>query len=301
VLDDLPASADHNSGRLTFLEQTLVYSIGDQGKNQFDGKCERIRAQDLPTQGEIDAHNWSNYEGKILRVALDGSIPSDNPELAGVRSHIFSYGHRNAQGLASANGSLYASEQGPKTDDELNQILPGRNYGWPLVAGFRDDRAYVYADWSAAPDCASLDYSDYTIPPSVPQRLESATQDTEPPLRTFYTVDSDHDFTACGASHICWPTFAPSSLAIYTSTAIASWTGSFLLTSLKDGAVHRVSGASGDEVVFRTVNRYRDLAISADGRAFYIATDSSGETRASDGSPTQALEHRGAILEFRAN
>ncbi|MET0283111.1 MAG: PQQ-dependent sugar dehydrogenase, partial [Polyangiales bacterium] len=97
----------------------------------------------------------------------------------------------------------------------------------------------------------------------------------------------------------CWPTVAPSSLAIYTSTAIPGWTGSFLLTSLKDGAVHRVD-ADRDELLFRTVNRYRDLAVSADGRTFYIATDPGGDTRALDGSPTNALAHRGAILEFRA-
>lgn len=302
LIEDLPASSDHNSGRLALApDQTLVYALGDQGNNQFERKCEPIRAQELPTQSELDARDWSHYVGKILRLALDGSIPADNPVLQGVRSHVFSYGHRNAQGLAfAADGTLYASEQGPKSDDELNQIRAGGNYGWPYVAGFRDDRAYAYGDWSAAPDCGALTYSDYTLPASVPQQPESAwTGSFVPPLRTFFSVDSDYDFTSCSISaYVCWPTIAPSSLAIYTGAAIPRWSGSFLLTSLKDGAVHRVAGAS-DEVLFRTVNRYRDLAIASDGRTFYVATDVAGDTRALDGSPSDALANRGAILEFR--
>jgi PQQ-dependent dehydrogenase (s-GDH family) len=306
LLEGLPASSDHNSGRLVLApDQTLRYTIGDQGNNQFDRKCLPIRAQELPSQGEVDARDWSKYPGKTLRIALDGSIPGDNPVLAGVRSHVFSYGHRNAQGLAFAqDGSLYASEQGPKTDDELNQIVPGGNYGWPHVAGFRDDRAYAYGNWSAAGDCPQLAYSDYELPVSVPRQLESTflSPDFTPPVRTFYTVDSDHDFSSalCASNaYLCWPTIAPSSLAVYASGAIPSWTGSFLLTSLKDGAVHRVT-TDGNELLFRTINRYRDLAIAADGRTFYVATDPGGVTRALDGSPTDTLEHRGAILEFRA-
>lgn len=305
LLEGLPASSDHNAGRLVLgPDQHLYYSIGDQGKNQFDRRCEPIAAQLLPTQSELDLRDYRSYEGKILRIALDGSVPPDNPVIAGVRSHVFSYGHRNPQGLAFApDGTLYASEQGPKTDDELNRIVAGGNYGWPYVAGFRDDRGYVYGAWAGASDCAQLSYSDYAFPASVQQQAESAWMDDAfvPPLRTFYTVDSDHDFldSRCGDSpYICWPTVAPSSLAIYSSLAIPSWTGSFLITSLKDGAVHRFVG-DYDELVFRTVDRYRDLLVAADGRTFYVATDASGATRALDGSPTKALAEPGAILEFR--
>jgi hypothetical protein len=66
---------------------------------------------------------------------LDGSIPSDNP--FGSNSYLYTKGHRNAQGLAlSSNGNLYSSEHGPTTNDELNIIVPGGNYGWPEVEGF---------------------------------------------------------------------------------------------------------------------------------------------------------------------
>jgi PQQ-dependent dehydrogenase (s-GDH family) len=311
LLEDLPASTDHNAGRLVFgPDAALYYSIGDQGKNQFDLKCQPIRAQELPTQDEVDAHDWSKYQGKVLRLALDGGIPADNPLLAGVRSHVFTYGHRNAQGLAfTPSGLLFADEQGPKTDDELNLLLPGHNYGWPRVAGFRDDQAYVYGDWSAAADCADLAYSDYAFAGSVPVQTESSwsSVDFTPPLRTFYTVANDYNFMdpLCAQSpYICWPTIAPSSLDVYASDGIPGWSTSLLITSLKDGAVHRVQlrGAGledGDERLFETTNRYRDLALAPDGRTFYVATDSSGDTRAVDGSPTKALDHPGAILEFR--
>ena len=87
----------------------------------------------------------------MLRLNLDGSIPSDNPMIGGVRSHIYSYGHRNPQGLVFApDGKLYESEHGPNTDDEVNLIRAGGNYGWPHVAGYRDDQSYAYANWSAS-------------------------------------------------------------------------------------------------------------------------------------------------------
>jgi hypothetical protein len=110
-------------------------------------------------------------------MTLDGAIPADNPSIAGVRSHVYTYGHRNIQGLVfGPDGTLYASEHGPSTDDEVNRLVAGRNYGWPHVAGFNDDRSYVYANWSkSAPDpCASLKFSSLDVPSSVPATKESA-------------------------------------------------------------------------------------------------------------------------------
>jgi PQQ-dependent dehydrogenase (s-GDH family) len=318
VVTGLPASTDHNSGRLVVgPDRKLYYTIGDQGNNQFGRFCRPIRAQLLPTAAQLGARDWTAYQGKILRLNLDGSIPADNPVLGGVRSHIWSYGHRNAQGLVfGTGGRLYASEQGPKTDDEINLIQPGRNYGWPRVAGFRDDKSYTYANWSASSPtpCSSLTYSDYTIPPSVPTLTERSFSDPTYawPLRTFYTVPNGFDFrdpTCAAASRyfICWPTVAPSGLDYYDATdGVPGWQRSLLMPALKDGTVYRVPlNADGSQTagaavaLWKGVDRYRDTAINPDHTTFYVATDSSGLVRDRAGRPTSALQNPGAILEFR--
>jgi PQQ-dependent dehydrogenase (s-GDH family) len=317
VLAGLPASTDHNSGRLLIgPDDKLYYTIGDQGENQFERKCNPDRAQDLPTQAQMEQRDYQTYQGKILRMNLDGSIPDDNPILEGVRSHIFSLGHRNAQGLVfGPTGVLFADEQGPKTDDELNRIEAGRNYGWPHVAGFQDDQAYIYGNWSAAPDCARLPYSDYELPDSVPQQRESewANPNFMPPLLTFYTVGSDYQFQdpKCGAqAYICWPTIAPSSLELYSAErrALTGWTDSLLITSLKQGTVYRIplspdgKGIAGEaSPLFKTTNRYRDVAVNPDGQTFYVITDDQGPTASTDGGSTDSLENKGSVLEFKAD
>jgi hypothetical protein len=83
------------------------------------------------------SQNQNSFSGKILRMNLDGSIPDDNP-IAG--SYIWTWGHRNPQGMViSPAGIMYSSEHGPSSDDELNIIEKGRNYGWPDVKGFCDE------------------------------------------------------------------------------------------------------------------------------------------------------------------
>jgi glucose/arabinose dehydrogenase len=99
-------------------EGRLYYSIGDRGS-------------------AADAQDLSKPSGKIHRVNDDGSAPKDNPffEKTGAMSTIWSYGHRNPQGLAfDDSGRLWSSEHGPRGGDELNVIEPGGNYGWPVVS-----------------------------------------------------------------------------------------------------------------------------------------------------------------------
>lgn len=316
VITGLPGSDDHNSARLLFgPDRKLYYTIGDQGNNQFARMCLPIRAQALPTAAEIAAQDWSTYVGKVLRMNVDGSIPHDNPWIGGVRSHVYSYGHRNPQGLTfGRDGKLYANEHGPKTDDELNLIKPGKNYGWPHVAGYRDDQAYTYDNWSASSpaSCESLVWDDYVPPPSVPRQLESAFSHPyfKEPLLTFFTVDNDYNFfdPACGfLQYICWPTIAPSSLHYYPSGhGIPGWGNSLLMTALKKGALYQVKlSANGKSVVgepvvhFQSTNRYRDLAMSPDRKTLYIITDTAGNTSSPTGGATTALENPGAILEFK--
>ena len=84
-----------------------------------------------------DAQKLDNHIGKVVRIEADGKVPADNPFVStpGAKPEIWSLGHRNVQGAAlhPATGELWASEHGPQGGDELNRVLAGRNYGWPLL------------------------------------------------------------------------------------------------------------------------------------------------------------------------
>ncbi len=315
LITGLPASNDHNGGRLKFgPDKKLYYTIGDHGHNQFGNACLLIESQRLPTKQEIQKKNYNAYVGKSLRINLDGSIPSDNPKLAGVVSHVYTYGHRNPQGLdIGPNGIIYSSEHGPKSDDEVNILTSGSNYGWPHVAGFKDNKAYVNALWakSTQPPCSELKFNDLAIPPSVPQAPESAFK--KPfvnPLATMFTVENDHNFAdpRCkGVDFICWPTVGVSDVEYYESKGkgIPGWDKVLLVTTLKRGSLYVLPLSSDGKKAaghfsryFQSENRYRDTAVSPDGRTIYIATDPGGLTESGSGGTTAKMENPGAILVF---
>jgi len=307
VLANLPAGTDHAGGRLVIgPDRKLYLTRGDHGANWLSNYCLPSTAQSLPTAAQIAARDWSTYGGKVLRINLDGSIPDDNPLLNGVRSHVYSYGHRNPQGLQfGPTGLLYSSEHGPDTDDELNLIEAGGNYGWPHVAGYRDDRSYVFRDWSHANGvaCSSLKFDQFTAPPSVPQYRESDWKGTfTPPMRTFFTVPDGYDLQASGGK-----TIAAGGVEVYTSAAIPGWANSILLPGMTMGRVYRIKlSADGrtavgeNEELFRAANRYRDVAVSPDGRTIYLATDNNGFGRTIDpsGASVAALANPGSIVAF---
>lgn len=118
-------------GKLLFgPDNTLYVTVGDRDWlccTGTDDNRVRMQAQDL-----------SNHVGKTLRINDDGSVPSDNPFVgrAGARPEIYTYGHRNGYGLAfhPETGVLWQAEIGPMGGDEVNILLPGHNYGWPLVS-----------------------------------------------------------------------------------------------------------------------------------------------------------------------
>lgn len=137
----------YEGNRLTNVEQ-LFESIS-QGRNHFGGKIAFDRNgflfltlgdRQVPPQGNLEAHpaqDLANHHGKIVRLHDDGRVPPDNPFVnrAGARPEIWSYGHRNVQGLAiqPETGDVWTNEHGPQGGDELNRTQPGRNYGWPVI------------------------------------------------------------------------------------------------------------------------------------------------------------------------
>jgi PQQ-dependent dehydrogenase (s-GDH family) len=304
LITRLPTHDDHVGGRLAIgPDRKLYLSIGDQGSNFGGNRCNGNHAQDLPTSAQVRAKDWSNYQGKILRINFDGSIPPDNPEIDGVRSHVYSFGHRNQLGLVfGPNGLLYESEHGPSTDDEVNLIQSGGNYGWPNVAGYRDDKAYAYANWSASKPqpCSELPQGN-AVPTSVATQNETTWNDRRfaPPLRTFFTVETGYDIRGLGSA-----TMAPGGIDIYTSNVIPGWRNSLLALSLIRGAVYRLKLSNdGRSVVgaptemLPTANRYRDIALNPDGRTIYLATDPEGPSRDPSGA-RRALANPGSILAF---
>jgi PQQ-dependent dehydrogenase (s-GDH family) len=314
IITGLPAGDDHEGGRLKIGPgNKLHFTIGDQGHNQFGNFCLPIQAQRLPTQKEVDAQNYVSYVGKTLRINLDGSIPADNPKLDGVVSHVFTYGHRNPEGLDfAANGILYSSEHGPKTDDEINVLTSGSNYGWPHVAGFQDNKAYKYARWAdSSTPCSKLTYDDIAIPSSVPQEEESDFH--EPfvnPLATMFTVATGFNFAdpVCkGVELMCWPTVAVSSVEYYESkgSGIPGWDHVLLVPTLKRGSLYVLplspdgkSAAGHFSRYFQSANRFRDTAVNPDGKTIYIATDPGGVAGAQDAAATSTMQNPGAILAF---
>lgn len=314
ILNNMPAGDDHNGGRLRFgPDGKLYYSIGEQGHNQGANLCKPNDAQRLPTKAELEAGDHAAYAGKVLRLNTDGSIPEDNPDIGGIKSHIYTYGHRNPQGLVFVGDLLFEAEHGPSSDDEINLLQAGGNYGWPHVAGFQDNQAYAYGDWSAAPDCRKLmkDYFPTDIPASVPQQKEMdwKADNFREPVKTFYTVPNNYNFHdgRCGdIAYLCWPTIAPSSIAYYPADGpIPGWGKSLLVTSLKNGALYRVplnadgKTAQGDVTkYFHTPNRYRAALVSPDGKTIYIATDVRGNVLGNDGKPANVMGNPGSIIAF---
>lgn len=110
----------HFGSRIEFdKDGYLFFSVGDRGNRD-------VNPQDIKRDG-----------GKIYRLNDDGSIPSDNPFVStpGAKAAVFSYGHRNPQGMAMnpGTGEIWVHEHGPQGGDEINIIKPGKNYGWPLI------------------------------------------------------------------------------------------------------------------------------------------------------------------------
>lgn len=214
-------TSKHFGSRIAFDNDGHVFiSIGDRG--------ERANAQDL-----------TNHAGKILRLNLDGSVPKDNPFVrrGNVRAEIWSYGHRNPQGLYYDQHTqrLWSNEHGPRGGDEINLIRVGANYGWPIVS-------YGKEYWG-------------------PFQVGEGTskEGIDEPKKVFT------------------PSIAPGSLLVYRGQLFNGWDGDFLSTALALRHLNNVKLVNGNATESRHLEdldeRMRDVIELSDG-ALAISTDS---------------------------
>jgi glucose/arabinose dehydrogenase len=223
---------------------TIFQQVGPGGGNNHG--CRIAQSQDdnlFVTLGDHfgprdEAQNLATDNGKIVRIAADGSIPKDNPYVgrASARPEIWSSGHRNPQGLAFRPGTdeLWEHEHGPRGGDEVNIIKKGANYGWPVI-GY------------------GVDYSGAKIHDS------TAKTGMEQPVK--YWV----------------PSIAPSGMAFYQGSRFPAWKGSLFVGALAGEKLVRLTLGGdkvlGEEQLLRPLReRIRDVRDGPDG-ALYLLTD----------------------------
>ena len=213
----------HWGSRIIFDDKNYLYfTIGDRGNRD-------VNPQDISRDG-----------GKVYRLNLDGSIPSDNPFVGkkNVRKAIYSYGHRNPQGMVfnKRKKEIWTNEHGPKGGDEINIIKPGKNYGWPIIT-------------------YGINYSGTII------TNKTHMDGMEQPL--YYWV----------------PSIAPSGMAFSTSNVYPKWKNSLFVGSLKFEYLERLeirnNKVTKREKVIESIGRVRNVKEGPDGY-LYVAVEGKG-------------------------
>lgn len=219
---------DHFGSRLAFDADNYLYiTAGDRQVSPRGGLAELSAhpAQDLST-----------HHGVVVRLHDDGRIPADNPFVGqdGALDDIYSYGHRNAQGMAfhPETGDLWLNEHGPQGGDEVNLILPGRNYGWPVVG-----HGVNYGSGSRIHVGTDLD-------------------GMEPPV------------------HYWVPSIATSGLMIYTGDRFPEWRGSMFVGGLAGQQLARLTldghTVTDEETLAQRLGRIRDVRQGPDDLIYLV-------------------------------
>jgi glucose/arabinose dehydrogenase len=219
------SGSGHFGSRLAFRDdKTLFVTLGE--------RQQRTPAQDLTTT-----------LGKVVRINRDGTVPADNPVIDGALPEIWSYGHRNPQGAAIRPGEdvLWISEHGPQGGDELNQVIAGGNYGWPLVSygcNYGDPVGDACRIGGGTHSPNYIEPASYWVPISI----------------------------------------APAGMAFYTGSGFPQWQGNIFIGALAGTALWRIE-LNGNTVVTREGlfselgERIRDVEQGTDGW-IYLLTDS---------------------------
>jgi aldose sugar dehydrogenase len=221
-------SRGHYGSRLAFDKDGYLFiTIGDR---------------QVPPRGELHEHNsqlLSDHFGTTLRIHDDGRVPHDNPFVGveGAQPEIWSYGHRNAQGLAvdPVTGNIWQHEHGPQGGDELNLTKKGVNYGWPII-GY------------------GVNYGVGT-----PIHESNKKEGMEQPV------------------HYWSPSIATSGLLVYTGDAFPQWKGNIFVGGLAGEQLVRLimdgSNVLSEEILLKDIGRIRDVRQSPEGY-IYLAIDS---------------------------
>ncbi|MCO4100419.1 MAG: PQQ-dependent sugar dehydrogenase [Gemmatimonas sp.] len=225
----------HFGSRITFDKSGHVFiSVGDR---------------QVPPEGDLPNHPaqlLTNHHGKIIRLMDDGRVPTDNPfvNTAGAKPEIWSYGHRNPQGLTihPVTGDLWEIEHGPQGGDELNLVEPGKNYGWPVV-GFGVNYGPGKAIHSA----------------TMMKGMENA-------------------------KNVWVPSIATSGLLVYTGTKFPEWKGSVFVGGLAGQRLVRVTldgqKAEVADNLVKNQGRVRDVRQGPDGFIYLAIDDQQGKPTA---------------------
>lgn len=230
------SGSQHFGSRIVWLpDNTLLLAIGDGGNPplQIEGKLPRVQAQ-----------NRRSHLGKVLRLKDDGSIPRDNPfvKAANTDPAIWSYGHRNIQGMTfdPISQRVWATEHGSKGGDELNLVQKGKNYGWPLATNSKE---------------YGFPYGDISPNTSLPGLVDP---------------------------QLVWtPAIAPSGLIAYSGNQFPQWQKNLFAGGLVDRAVRRIeldpSGKVINQEQISIGARVRDIRQGPDGLLYILTDQSNGQ------------------------
>lgn len=216
----------HFGTRFVFDKGYLYFVIGERG-------------------GLMEAQDLSRPNGKIHRLHDDGRVPADNPfvKTPDAIPSIWSYGHRNPQGLAmdARDGSLYDTEHGPRGGDELNLILPGRNYGWPVIT--------LGMNYNGMP-------MSYPGPDGKPMLSVTEKEGMEQPV-TYWL-----------------PSIATCGLDFYTGDNFPKWKNDLFVGALAQQEVRRLrlvdKKVVSQEIILKNIGRVRDVAMGPDGSIYVV-------------------------------
>ena len=231
IFEAATRGAGHFGSRLAFDRSGFLFiTVGDR---------------QAPPRGNLWAHpaqDRSNHHGTIQRLHDDGRVPADNPfvNLAGARPEIWTYGHRNPQGLVihPETGDIWATEHGPQGGDELNLIVKGHNYGWPVIG--------------------------YGVNYGTGSRIHEGTERDGMDQPVHYWV----------------PSIATSGLLLYTGDRFPKWKGNLFVGGLAGAQLARLTldgrRVTNEETLVKGLGRIRDVRQGPDGY-IYLAIDTDSD------------------------